>query len=207
MSFHRDHHHTTNMKSQFRSGNSRQSYAAVVGTVEQSTERPITGRSGDHLQFYIDVGGGARYQVDINTQSNDGSDVDVYIADQGLTPQGENPDEPFGAPAYGVFPDAQLSYAGIGLNNQDFTPLSFDRIDSQLRAALNMAQFVSVYGMTFDDGGNNGKGVHDTHLNPGKQNQDGAIVIYYTDSGSGKPQRTWFFFKFGNENVGQAGHH
>ena len=204
MSYHHDHNHTANVRSQFRAGKSPQSYAAVVGTVEQSSERPVTGRSGDHLQFYLEVGGGARYQVDVNAQSSDGSAVEVYIADQDVNPSGTNPDEPFGAPAYGVFPNARLSYEAMGLTDDDFAPLSYFRIDGQLRSALNAAQVVSVYGMVFDDGGAAGKGIHETHFNPSKTNQDGAVATYTVDSGTGNPKRTWFFFKFQNERLETA---
>lgn len=202
MSYHHDHTHTANVRSRLRSGRSPESYAAVVGTIAQSSERPITGRGGDHLQFYVDVGGGARYQVDVNTQSEDGSAIGVYIANQDIDPVGTNPDEPFGAPAYGAFPNAQLSYQAMGLNDGDFAPLPYYRIDGQLRAALNAAHFVSIYGMTFDDGGADGKGIHDTHFNRGKTNEDGAILIYLVDSTTGKPKRTWFFFKFQNDRLG-----
>jgi hypothetical protein len=202
MSYHHDHNHTVNVRAQFRAGRSPQQYAAVVGTVEQSTEHPIMGRAGDHLQFYLDVGGGVRYQVDINTESSDGSEIEVYIADQDVNPSGSNPDEPFGAPAYGVFPNAAVSYKAMGLNDGDFAPLSDFRIDGQLEAALNAADFVTVYGMTFDDGGADGKGVHETHFNKGKTNQDGAILIYSVDSATGNPKRTWFFFKCQNDSIG-----
>ena len=153
----------------------QQQYAAVVGTVEQTTEHPIIGRAGDHLQFYLDVGGGARYQVDVNTQSSDGSDIEVYIADQDVNAAGSNPDEPFKArPPMASFPMLAVSYKAMGLNDGDFAPLSDFRIDGQLESALNAADFVTVYGMTFDDGGPDGKGVHETHYNKGKTNQDGG---------------------------------
>jgi len=205
MSYHHDHTHLTDVRSQFTAGRTPESYAAVVGTVEQDSERPITGRSGDHLQFYLDVGGGARYQVDVNTQSEDGSAIGVYIADQNVNTSGTNPDEPFGAPAYGVFPNAQLGYQAMGLTDQDFTPLPYSRIEGQLEAALNASHFVSVYGLTFDDGGPDGKGVHETHYNPGRLNQDGALAVYSVDAGTGNPKRTWFFFKFQNDKIGRAG--
>ena len=202
MSYHHDHSHTANMRAQFRAGRSPEQYAAVVGTVDQSGEKPITGRSGDHLQFYLDVGGGARYQVDVNTQSSDGLDIQVYVADQDVNTSGSNPDEPFGAPAYGVFPNARLSYTSIGLNQGDFYPLSYYRIDGELQAALSAAHFVVAYGMTFDDGGPDGKGIHDTHFNVGKTNQDGALLIYSVDAQTGNPKRTWFFFKFQSDPIG-----
>ena len=200
MSYHHDHNHTTNVRSQFRSGQPRQNYAAVVGTVDQASEKPITGRNGAHLQFYVNVGGGARYQVDVNTQSKDGSAIGVYIADQDVNASGTNPDEPFGAPAYGVFPNAKLSYKSLGLTDNDFKPLPYYRIDNQLCAALNAAKFVAVYGMTFDDGGADGKGIHETHFNKGQPNEDGAVLIYSIDGG--KPIRTWFFFKFQEDHIG-----
>jgi len=201
MSYYHDHRHTENVRSQFRAGRTAQSFAAVVGTVEQATEKPIIGRSGDHLQFDLEIGVGASYQVDVNAQSSDGSPVDVYIADQDINPSGTNPDEPFGAPAFGVFPSAQLSYAAMGLTDDDFTAVSDSRIEGQLESLLNASQFVAVYGMTFDDGGPNGKGIHETHFNPAQQNEDGALAIYSVDGQTDKPKRTWVFFKFGNESI------
>jgi hypothetical protein len=201
MSYHHDHIHTSNIRAQLRDGRSPESYAAVVGTVEQSSEHPITGRNGDHLQFYIDVGGGARYQVDFNSQPHTAYEIGVYVADQDIPPDDVNPDEPFGAPAYGVFPSAKLSYEAIGLNDGDFEPLNYYRIDGQLDAALNSAHHVSIYGLTFDDGGSDGKGVHQTHFNKGDANEDGALLIYWVDSSTGKPKRTWFFFKFQDDAI------
>jgi hypothetical protein len=196
MSHHRDHHHTTNVRSTFHEGKSPESFAAVAGTVEKNSERPITGHSGDHLQFYVDVGGGAKYQVDVNTRSKDGSDIEVYIADEG-----NNPNDPFSAQDPGVFTDAQVSYKAMGLTDSDFAPITYFRMDGQLSAALNAAEFVVVYGMTFDDGGPNGKGVHEVHYNGGS-NHDGAVLVYSTDAGTSQPKRTWFFFKFNDENIG-----
>ncbi|RUL72502.1 DUF2278 family protein [Dyella choica] len=201
MFFHHDHTHTSNIRSKFRSGKSPELYAAVVGTIVQDSEKPITGRSGDHLQFYLDIGNGTRYQVDVNTQSLDGSQVDVYIADQDLGDSDPESSDPFGPPAYGVFPNSQLSYKAVGLSDSDFAPVTYFRLDGQLKAALSTATFVSVYGMTFEDG-DAVRGIHETHFNPGKANQDGAVVVYWTDSGTGKLKRTWFFFKFENQHMG-----
>jgi len=202
MSYYHDHDHTSNISSRLRDGNSPLTYAAVVGTVEQSTEKPITGRSGNHLQFYIDIGNGVRYQVDVNTQSSNGSEIGVYIADETLEASSDNPDEPFGPPAYGRFPNSKLSYSALGLNNDNFAPLPYFRIDGQLSSALNSAVFVSVYGMTFDDGGFDGKGIHDTHYNRGQTNRDGGLVVYWLDSG--KPKRSWYFFKFQEDSLGST---
>jgi hypothetical protein len=199
VSYYHDHTHINNLRSKFTNGDSRLTYSAVVGTIEQGSEKPITGRSGDHLQFYVNIGNGARYQADVNTQSSDGSEIEVFIADELLQESGDNPDEPFGAPAYGRFPNVQLSYLGLGLKDVDFAPMPYYRIEGQLRAALDTAVFVSIYGMTFDDGGPDGKGIHDTHLNPGQTNRDGAVVIYWLDSGV--PKRSWYFFKFQNETI------
>lgn len=198
MSYYRDHQHTTSARSRYHSGSATQSYGAIVGTVETNTEKPITGQHGDHLQFYVDIGGSARYQVDVNTQSMDGSAIGVYIAVENLTPDPQNP--PFGHPSYGVEPSAQLSYAGLGLTDADFVPMSYSRIDSQLEAALNASTFVAIYGMMFDDGGADGKGIHETHYT-GKPNQDGALAIYAVDATSNHPIRTWFFFKFQEDHI------
>lgn len=200
MSYYHDHTHVTPARATFRSGSSPESYGSIVGTIEQSTEHPITGRSGDHLQFDVQIGNGISYQVDVNTQSENGTATELYVAVQDLQPVGSNPDEPFGPPTYGVFPNAQLSYTAIGLTDDDFAPVSDTRLDSQLEAALNQATFVAIYGQTFDDGGANGKGIHDVHYT-GKPNQDGAIAIYAVDS-NGKPTRTWFYFKFQEDDIG-----
>lgn len=198
MSYYHDHNHTS--PQQFQSGKTPQRYGALVGTVESNSERPITGRSGDHLQFYVSVNDSLAYQVDVNTQSRDGSDIEVYIATQSLQADDANPAEPFGPPAYGVFPTAQLSYAAMGLNDTEFEAIAYNRIDGQLKAALDAAHFVAIYGMMFDDGGDNGKGIHETHFT-GRANQDGAIAIYGVDGQTGEPVRTWFFFKFETDSI------
>ncbi|GLQ87155.1 hypothetical protein [Dyella flagellata] len=200
MFFHHDHTHTTNISAKLQSGKSPELYASVVGTVEQNSEKPITGRSGDHLQFELDIGNGLRYQVDVNTRSVDGSSVDVYIADEALDNSDPNAPDPFGAPAYGVFPNAQLSYQAMGLKDENFTAMTYFRLDSQLTAALSTSTFVAVYGMTFEDG-DNVRGIHETHFT-GRPNQDGAVAVYWTDPATGNPQRTWFFFKFENQQIG-----
>ena len=201
MSYYRDHKHTS--KRTFSKGASPQHFGAVVGTVEVSTEHDITGRSGEHLQFYVDVHGGVRYQVDVNIQSSDGTPIEVYVGGEDLEPQGTNPDEPLGAPAYGVFSNASLSYAGLGLTDTEFTPVSAFRIQSRLEAALSQSEFVVVYGLVFDDGGPDGKGIHETHFDPAHQNEDGAVVVYNIDA-NGKPSRTWFFFKFAGDRIGDG---
>jgi hypothetical protein len=184
---------------QSRSGAAPESYGSVVGAIEQSTEHPITGRSGDHLQFDVQIGGGVSYQVDVNTESENGTAVELYLVVEKLQPVGSDPSEPFGPANYGVFSNAQLSYAAIGLKDSEFAPVSDTSLDSQLEAALNQAAFVAIYGQIFDDGGPNGKGIHETHYT-GKPNQDGAIAIYAVDA-SGDPTRTWFYFKFQEDHI------
>jgi hypothetical protein len=195
------HDHTTphNLTSAMPS----QHFAAVIGTVEKATEHEIVGRSGEHLQFYVDAGADARYQVDVNIQSRDGTEVLVYMATESLAGLGCNPGEPSGAPAPGVFTDARLSYAGMGLNDGEFQAVSPVRIQSKLEAALNQSNLVAIYGQVFDDGGPNGKGIHETHFNPGLANQDGAVAVYGKDD-QGNPQRTWFFFMFSDEHIAAA---
>lgn len=201
MSYHLDHSHLANVRAQFRAGQSPQYYAAVVGTLVKDSEQPVFGRNGDHLQFYVDIGGGNRFQVDVNTQSRDGSEIEVYVASQDVNPSGTNPTQPFGAPAYGVFTDAQLSYGAMGLNDNDFDQIPYFRFDNLLQAKLEAAAFVSIYGMAFDDGGPTGKGIHEIHYNPGETDQDGAVLIYSTDPSTGNPLRTWFFCKFAEDNL------
>jgi hypothetical protein len=196
--YYREHDHTT--PRDLRQA-STQSYGAVVGTVDTSTEKPITGRNGDHLQFYVSIGTDLRYQVDVNTQSKDGTAVLVYVADETLTPSA--PNQPFGMPAFGAYlaPDAKLSYQGVGLTDDKFISASDTRIEAQLEAALGEAEFVAVYGQLFDDGGDDGKGIHETHRNPGKQGQDGAVVVYLAAQPGQPLTRRWFFFMFRGETV------
>jgi hypothetical protein len=200
MSFYRDHDHSGAKGGALTSGFTPEAFAGVVGTVANYTEKPITGRNGDHLQFNILAGPDVTYQVDVNTQSSDGSSVMVYIATETLTPSATNPNQPYGAPAYGVFPDAKLSYAGMKLTDAEFQTISVTRIEAQLEAALGMSDFVAAYGHTFDDGGPNGKGVHDIHYT-GQPNEDGALAIY-NKGASGSLKRTWFFFRFDNQHIG-----
>ncbi|WP_206952215.1 hypothetical protein [Trinickia acidisoli] len=174
-------------------------YAAVVGAAVVSTEHEIMGRDGEHCQFYVDIGNGVRYQVDVNIQSSDGQAIEMYVGAENVDPVGVTPDEPFGTPQYGVFP-ASLGYAGIGLADAMFAPVSAVRIAQQIEAALAQSTFVAVYGFTFDDGGPGGKGIHDTHLNVAHADQDGALAIYGKDA-SGQPQRKWFFFKFAEDHI------
>lgn len=201
MSYYHNHQHTGPRA--FKSASAPQTYGAVVGTVETDTEKEIVGRCGEHLQFYVQVHAGLQIQVDVNIQSMDGSEIQVYVGGESLTPANGNPDEPFGSPAYGIFQDGVgLSYAGLGLTNNMFEAVSSQRVQQQLEAALNQAEFVSIYGMMFDDGGADGKGIHETHYDPGKgSNKDGAVAVYHRDSGN-NPQRTWFFFKFDKDNIG-----
>ena len=184
----------------FRNARPEESFAAVVGTAETPTEREIVGRNGEHLQFYVNIHTAVRYQVDVNIQSSDGTPIEVYVGGEDLDPQGTNPDEPPGTPTYGVFPNASLSYKAHGLADTQFVPVSASRIQSQLEAALSQSEFVAIYGLVFDDGGPGGKGIHETHFDSLRKNQDGAVVIYSIDSNN-NPSRMWFFFKFSEDRI------
>jgi hypothetical protein len=205
MSYYRANRHLSNVRSKFGSGNSPLTYGAVVGKFETGREQPIQGRNGDHLQFYLSIGDGGSYQIDVNTQSRDGSEIGVYIAEETLAPLANaRPDEPFGAPSFGVDSEAALSYKAIGLTNGDFELLPYTRIEEQLTADIEAAQFVAAYGMMFDDGGANGKGLHETHFNPhapGAPNQDGGLALYTLESATNRPKRIWYFFKFANYSI------
>jgi hypothetical protein len=206
MPFHYSHKHMQDVRGRFQPGLAPDKYAAVVGTPVKGEDKPITGPSGDHLQFYIDAGDAGRYQVDVNTQSKDGSAVEVYVAVEQAPQQGTDAGGGSGLPALGIFPDAELSYRSLGLKEADFAPLSYYRIDSLLSAALDQADVVSAYGMTFDDGGANGKGIHDIHMDSNSaRGQDGALLVYSAKDGKVE-ERTWYFFKFKDENLtGPAG--
>lgn len=182
----------------FASGSSPQAYGAVVGTVEASTEHQIVGQSGTHLQFNIRVSPTVQYQVDVNVQSEDGSEVMMYIGDETLQEQAGS--TPFGDPAYGVYHDAELSYASMGLQNAQFVSTPDTRVEQQLEAALNAATFVAAFGMMFNDGGPNGTGIHEIHFDPPGPNQDGALAVYSAVAG-GPPTRRWFFFKFDDQTI------
>jgi hypothetical protein len=176
-----------------------------VGKLAAQSDRPIQGRNGDHLQFYLDTQDGNFYQVDVNTQSRDGSEVQIYIAEEPIpSAQDASSDNPFGSEAFGPDENAALSYKAIGLSNGDFVALSYIRIESQLEADLGTASFVTAYGMMFDDGGPDGRGIHDIHYNPtarGAPNQDGALALYSQDATTKALKRTWYFFKFNDETI------
>jgi hypothetical protein len=200
MAFHFTHKHTHDVRAAFKPAMAPERYAAVVGKPIKGEDRPITGPSGDHLQFHVDAGSGGRFQVDVNTQSRNGSAVQVYAAVEQATPEGADPADPSALPTFGVFTDAELSYRAMGLTQGDFAPMNYYRIDAMLNAALSQADAVSVYGVTFDDGGPNGKGIHDIHMDTSAgRSQDGALVVYAADADGRVGQRTWYFFKFDNE--------
>ncbi|MBW4023226.1 MAG: YukJ family protein [Proteobacteria bacterium] len=192
-------------RGQFISGNSPLTYGAIIGTLEVSTERPIQGRNGDHLQFYLKTQDNRYYQADVNTRSRDGSDIGVYIAEEPLPPATDaTPTNPFGPEHLGFDGHALLSYRKIGLTDQDFVALDYTRIEGQLEADLGAARFVMAYGMAFDDGGPNGKGIHEVHFNPsapGAPDQDGALALYTLDAQTMAPKRVWYFFKFRDDNI------
>jgi hypothetical protein len=195
----RNHVHTS--KRDFKRVNTDNRFAAVVGTVDTNAEKIIDGRSGEHLQFEVIIDGSTRYQVDVNTQSRDGSAVFVCIADEVVQPT----DGELGAAQFGVFaaPAAQLSYSKLGLQDAQFTQISSARIEAQLEATLSQSVSVALYGFVFDDGGPDGKGIHETHFNPGDNNEDGAVAVYIQpDDGQASVTRRWFFFKFSGENIG-----
>ncbi|HEX7641350.1 MAG TPA: hypothetical protein VF472_03965 [Burkholderiaceae bacterium] len=185
-------HQHTSRNNNLRAGGSPQSYAAVVGTVEVSTERPIQGRNGDHLQFYLDVGNGSAYQVDVNTQSRDGSQIGLYIAEEDFDiPEDLQP---------GRDGDAALSYGHIGLTDDNFVATDYTRIERQLTADLNRSQLVVAYGLSFQDPGPNGAGIHETHFT-GRPNQDGALALYIPNAPGAQAKRVWYFFKFGTDSI------
>ena len=176
-----------------RPASSPQRYGAVVGTVEISTERPIQGRNGDHLQFYLNIGGTTAVQVDVNTQSRDGSQIGVYRADENFdVPE----DKQIGLDTF-----VELSYQAIGLKDSDFTNTDYTRIESMVSADLQLAELVIAYGLTFKDPGPNGAGIHETHFTnqPGK---DGALALYMPASDGGQAKRLWYFFKFQTDSIG-----
>ncbi|GAB0112920.1 hypothetical protein [Acidisoma sp. C75] len=70
-----------------------------------------------------------------------------------------------------------------------------------MAADLDGTRFVMAFGMMFDDGGPQGKGVHDIHFNSGREGEDGALLLYKLDAATGKPKRIWYFFKFQDERL------
>jgi hypothetical protein len=195
----RNHVHTD--KRDFKRVNTASTFAAVVGTVDTNAEKIIDGRSGEHLQFEVIIDGSTRYQADINTQSKDGSAVFVCIADESVEPNAGE----LGAAQFGVFPapGAQLSYSKLGLQDAQFSQIASARIEAQLEAALSESVSVALYGFSFDDGGPDGKGIHETHFNPGQTNEDGAVAVYLQpDDDDKQVTRRWFFFKFSGETIG-----
>lgn len=166
-------------------------YGVVVGHVVRSSEHSITGRSGDHLQFNLDIGNNQFYQVSINVRSRHGTNIEVFIADEDHEPQ--NP------PNYGHFKDAKLSYTGLGLTDDHFHQISEKWITSKLEAELNSTDYVEIYGTTYRDGRLNG--IHNIHYT-GLPDQDGAIALYGSlPDDSSRSARTWVFLKFSEQTI------
>lgn len=164
------------------------SFSVVCGRVLHASEQTVSGRNGDHLQFFLDIGGEKRYQVDINVRSKYGTNIEVYFADEELP-------GPFEF-QYGEFP-AEVSYYKLGLKDEQFSQVGERWITNKLEAELNNAKFVEIFGTTFANGRLNG--VHDVHYT-GIPHRDGAIAIYPKRPEDGY-MRTWVFFKFAEQVI------
>eukprot|EP01040_Poterioochromonas_malhamensis_P008585 gene8585-9289_t len=169
-------------------------YGVIVGKVVRSSEHSvagITGRSGDHLQFNLDIGNDQFFQVSVNVRSRHGTNIEVFIADEdhdSCTP-----------PKFGQYRDAKLSYSGLGLTDGLFRQISEKWITSKLEAELNASEYVEVYGTMFKDGRLNG--IHNVHFT-GLPDQDGAIAIYgEVPEDCSKTIRTWVFLKFSEQSI------
>ena len=119
------------------------SFSVVCGRVLHASEQTVSGRNGDHLQFFLDIGGEKRYQIDINVRSKYGTNIEVYFADEELP-------GPFEF-QYGEFP-AEVSYYKLGLKDEQFSQVGERWITNKLEAELNNAKFVEIFGTTFANG-------------------------------------------------------
>src|SRR5262249_26973554 len=182
------HHSHTNRKLKKRPPQSshrlpKNRFGGLVGEIDHITLNPHDGPRPDdnHIYIWLHVPGGpvaGKYECAFNTESApDGSECQFHVHE-----------EPIGMgdfPSFGVF-DAEVSYKGLGLRQEDFRPIENGQLRSAVRDWLADASMIVAYGFTYSGG----DGLHDIHMNSGEKpgsshpnhpNQDGALVLYYRD--------------------------
>ncbi|MGD0960892.1 MAG: DUF2278 family protein [Methylomonas sp.] len=188
--------HVHNSNSNFTALNHNQTYGGIVGTLNVNTDfsTPTT-TNGEHLIFNINAGTGVLYEVDLNIKDANGSYQGFYLAQEQ-----DNGADPHTDPVQiGLIDNAQVDYKQLGITADDFIPTNDRSISNAVEKALDQAAFVAVYGIIYQD--SDKQGIHDVHHNTrGTPNQDGALLVY-TKADNNQFIRTWFFFKFQNDNT------
>ncbi len=194
------HHHLTqplNAAPGFDGNLPPNTYGALVGSVDG----PLGDQNSHHVFIMIRVQSGEHaglYQAAVNVDSEDPTtDSQYFIRDEAITADDVPPE--------GFDPDAQLSYAALGLVQDDFTTANAGNLRTLVHSAVLTSTSISVYGFTYSDG----TGIHDVHMNSGEPqgsshpsltNQDGALACYRTQ-GDGTLVRRWVFVKFSSQRL------
>jgi hypothetical protein len=192
------HHHTRPLNKERPSGGPlpHDVYGAIVGTIDG----PLGDQDDNHVYIPLRIHTGplaGLYRLAFNTESTDRSSDQFAIYDE--------PIEMADVPSEGFTQDASLSYAGIGLHQADFSPITNGKLRTLTHDSAQDADLMGAYGFTFSDGG----GLHDIHFNNGEPpgskfknqpNKDGALV-FYTLNRSGQTTRRWIFIKFQEQNL------
>lgn len=182
-------------------------FGVLVGTVDHVTLTPHGKFKPDdnHVFIWLKVGGGpyaGRYECAVNTQSSphqaakpDPREVQYYLEEE-LIDSGE-------FPSIG-FDEAAVSYAKLKLKAAQFHPILSGNLRSLIYSYAGISNLVAVYGHTYD----NGKGMHDVHLNssnddgseakPPREDQDGLITFYFRRE-TARSRRARIFIKFINQ--------
>jgi len=181
-------------------------FGGLVGTVDHLTLTPHDPKNRDnnpddnHVYIWIEVPAGryaGKYECAFNTESNQkGSTTQFYVREEEMSMAD--------FPTVGFW-DAEVSYAGLGLAQDDFRDIA----NGQLRSAVsNWARdciLVCAYGVVYQQG----DGLHEIHMNSGERkgskhpnltNQDGALVFYHRNA-DGSPYRRWVFIKFSTQDL------
>ena len=176
-------------------------FGGLVGEFDHATLNPHDGPRPDdnHLYIWLHVPGGpvaGKYECAFNTESSDASECQFYVLEEQI--------EMEDFPSFGFW-EAEVSYKGLGLRQDEFQAIENGRLRSALRGWLIDASMIVAYGFTYSGG----DGLHDIHMNsgerPGSQhpnhpNQDGALVMYYRDDRQ-NPYRRWVFIKFDTQEL------
>lgn len=180
-------------------------FGGLVGTIDHLTLTPHDPQNrnnnpdNNHVYIWIEVPAGTyagKYECAFNTESNQSnSQTQYYVYEEAV--------QLSDFPTVGFWADAEVSYAGLGLKQENFQNIQ----NGQLRTAVsNWTRDCTVacaYGVVYDQG----DGLHEIHMNSGEKpgsrnknraNEDGALVLYYRNPGS-EPFRRWIFIKFSTQ--------
>ena len=206
MSHHQQHQHTTPFPPTSAAGRlPGLKFGALVGTYDHWTLAAHDGtrKNPNHVYVWVKVDTGefmGKFEAAINVHSNDPLKPGQSQSDGNLSYHLH--DEPLAEadwPAEGFSP-AQVSFAGMGLKESDFTTVQSGELRQLVESWVTGCQLISVHGITYKEG----DGIDQVHMNSGnpparanenRPNSDGALVCLF-DAAHGGPVARWLFLKF-----------